>query len=480
MKSNKTFVNSEEDCEINVRQLVYVIIKNWRRLLAYFVIAVVLAGAIQGALSVYSSKKSKEEVIAAQQTYQNELRSYNEQVTELEARIADEQTKLKRMQTYTDNSILMKIDPYNVFKASIKYSIVAAEQPLLQSENGIVDNAAKIIDLYIAYLNTDETYNQMGQASSQPTDSNYISEAVTISSDLTTGVITITIVNVSPLDCSAMMNVAKQRIADAYTEITKLTYAHTLTALVEGVTCVIDFDLQKSQINLLKDVTTLTNSLKSDSELLHQLQASGSPTWEYTSVSSTVKQVFKFMLVFALAGLFLALVVIIIQYHLSDRIPGAIELKTRFSLELLGAIPSGSKKRKPKLLDRLAYIVGGVKLKSADREKIIGITAMSICAMADTTSTNQLRIALVGSIDAETLQKIADQFNKAASGDRFITAGNPLMDVSTFENLKNAELAVVIEKQNQSTYSDILEECVRLTNWGKAILGIVLLDVDSI
>jgi len=76
----------------------------------------------------------------------------------------------------------------------------------------------------------------------------------------------------------------------------------------------------------------------------------------------------------------------------------------------------------------------------------------------------------------------SDSFNNSVqNGDnRFILAGNPMIDKTAIEEVEGADCVVIVEKQNHSNYRDIVRECNRIDSWGMKILGIVLLDVDAI
>ena len=477
MKTEPIF-KDRDDVEIDLRDIFYAVFKHWRMLLKTALLFVAVTAVFYTMVSII--RLNDEDYISdAKQSYDLEATIYNSLGNTIQKDIRSLKTNLTEKETYIDNSILMRIDPYNKVIATVIYYIDTGYQIIPGSTYQNIDYSDRIISLYMFYLTNGELYMELLDQIPELTKIQYTKEILDVSVDYSTDMITISIINTSTDECQKILEIIKAGMQDIYLRATSQISEHTLTKISENIYTIVDFNLETLQNANIQAVSDMADDLDSKSDELEDWGKTKEPTWEYTPWEVT-KSVIKYSIIAAVLGVLFGAIWIVIQSVTADTIRNPENLKSTLTLRLLGSIPSTVKH--DTAFDKLAYSVGNIKTKRVNHDRIIAITARSIMRVARAEGIGDSKFAIMGSISTKDLVLLTDSFNKSVPGDdnRFILAGNPMIDELAIEDVENANCVIIVEKQDQSSYRDIVRECNRINSWDIKILGIVLLDVDAV
>ncbi len=477
MANNRAYQSLAEQ-EVDLRQLAYTVIIKRRYIYRSIIVFTILTVLIFSGF-YFIQFHNDEYVNKAKSEYNIDVTVYSNKVKVLQTDIENLRTQLAEQETYNNNSLLMKINPYDMYVASLVYYIDSGYKIIPENTYQDIDYGNRIISSYMSYLMDGDAYLQLAGSEADPNDIRYIKEIMQVDADYSTNMIKVVISGEDNEDCQKMIDIIKDGMQSAFMKTTDLIGDHKLTIINENIYPTIDLDLEQQQTTNREYVTNMSVTLQTNSIALKSMEEDGEPEWEY-SWQGIAKSMIKKAIIGAFGGFFFAVFLIISQYMLSDKIHGTQELQSRVNLELLGSIPR--KLKKAKMLDRLAYSIGEIQIKSSNRDKRIKMIAQSLYALVKTKSPSHPQVALMSSISMEELAVITDEFNNAVSGAEncFIAAGNPMLDLSAVLSTEGVQCVVIIERQDISTYSQIYRECERIDNWGKEILGVILLDVDAI
>ena len=111
MDSNTTY-----EQEIDLKDLMFVVLHQWRIIIIIAVLSAVALGGLKGA-SVLRKQRDAEYVKQAQETYDNDLKLYESSREAYEKEIENLVNTLELQKEYREQSILMNTSPYNIYEA---------------------------------------------------------------------------------------------------------------------------------------------------------------------------------------------------------------------------------------------------------------------------------------------------------------------------------------------------------------------------
>ena len=117
--------HNEEYIEINLREMLFYVLRRWKSVLAAGLVLAVLLGGAKAAME-YKTMMDPEE----QQKLEEDLRRYDVQLRQYEELIEKSKEKLDAQQEYIDRAVLMKADWRNVYVAEATYYVDSGYQIL--------------------------------------------------------------------------------------------------------------------------------------------------------------------------------------------------------------------------------------------------------------------------------------------------------------------------------------------------------------
>lgn len=269
---------------IDLVHMMKYLLKSWYKVL----IAMILFGALFGGYSYYKNAKAieaKERAASAQDTQENAMENGDEPTSAeeildsagLNEKAADEvlyytnkyyynQKQYERQFDYLENSILMQIDPNQVWTVTLCYDLSASDAASDKRSDSLLGIT------YLAQIKSDEVYGQLGEALGVETENCYLAEL--IEGDVVDNYIDgqmiddkeelkIVIQYKDQAGCEAMAQVIKEKMTQSKQTVTATNGAHTVTLVGESVECKADLGLLNEQRNNINTLGAISDNVVS-------------------------------------------------------------------------------------------------------------------------------------------------------------------------------------------------------------------------
>ncbi len=490
--------------EINLGKVFYRIFRDWRKIFVAALLIAVVVGA--GNFAAKRIKTANPEYTRkAEENYMRELAAFQATGETLLREITNlEETRAER-EGYNADSILMKINPYREYNASLQLYVATNYQIVPELTYQDIDLSNRILRSYITYMVNGDMYQYILEHLSEPVELRYLKEVLTIAPDYDNRMVTLNVREVDAQGCEEILALALEGILAKRPGIVAAIGEHELNTVNQAVYEAVNLELDEWQKANIQYVTGLSIKLQEKAEEYARWEQSVEPQKEYTTVRIIKDSIKKFILAF-LAGAVLAAAFIAFRYIMSDKLEDAGELKNRFGIRVIAQIPKVHKKRVWVGFDRLFARMGGLTLYERDALTLKRVAAQSVKAelkalaissgMAGKITKEESVINGVGDVDMGQRVKekvIAFTGNVAEREMKELLAEmkwensytikclpNILGNPSAVSEVMSADYVVLVEKQEESCYTQITRELEALFAWNKKVLGFIVIGVDAV
>lgn len=418
----------EDEAEINLIDLMFYLLKQWKTLLAAVLIGAVIGGGIY-MIKKFSADRAAEELTAqmeeAKTTVEDdqtvaELRE-NYQISEdaetnMELAYQYRQLYQKQLE-YNQNSPIMQMNPSAVYSGELEYYISAGY------------DTGMIALLYQNILNSNGILEELKEAADLDYQEQYIRELIECSvsreNDSTINVnngeslvyknatVTFTINAASETDCKQMLQLVRDKVAELDQQCLENYEEYEMTPVNDSINLVASSDYlnrQKTntdQLNIYRNTMTNLESVLTEDELVYYNRVYLSRDYgqdeeleetEFageTAVEAEPVSLVKWLVI----GIFLMCVVwggfYLVKYLLDKKIKTPDEMRNRYCLTVIGFVRTEENARKglDGWLDRMRSRSWG----TGDTPENIGnmITAMDLSRVILCVEGNGQRLAIV-------------------------------------------------------------------------------------
>ena len=464
--------------EINLGKVFYRIFRDWRKIFVAALLVAVVVGA-----GNYAAKRIKtanpEYTRKAEENYMRELAAFQATGETLLREIANlEETRAER-EGYNADSILMKINPYREYNASLQLYVATDYQIMPELTYQDIDLSTRILRSYITYMVNGDMYQYILEHLSEPVELRYLKEVLTIAPDYDNRMVTLNVREVDAQGCEEILALALEGILARRPGIVAAIGEHELNTVNQAVYEAVNLELDEWQKANIQYVSELSIRLQEKGEEYAKWERSPEPQKEYTA-ARILRNSIKTMILGFLAGAVLAAIFIAFCYIMSDKLQDADNLKNRYGLRVIAQVPKVHKKRVWVGFDRLFARMGGLPLYERDAAALAKVAAQSV--MAELMAMGTLKdgtIAFTGNVALEEMKKLIAEMEWGDSC-TVKCVHNILNNPSAVPEIMNAEYIVLIEKQEESSYTQITRELSELAAWKKKVLGFVVVGVDAI
>ncbi len=469
--------------EISIGKVFYRMFRDWRKIFVAAVVIALLAGV--GNFALKKIKTSNPEYLKkAEENFERENAAFFATGETLRREIANlEETRAER-EAYNADSILMKINPYREFNASLQLYIATDYQivPELTYQN--IDLSNRILQSYLTYMVNGDMYQYILDHLSQPVELRYLKEILSITPDYDNRMISLNVQNVDEEGCEEILTLAQEGILAKQPGIVNAIGEHELNTVNQSVYESVNLELDEWQKANIQYVSELSIRLQEKGEEYAKWERSPEPQKEYTA-ASILRNSIKTMILGFLAGAVLAAIFIAFCYIMSDKLQDADNLKNRYGLRVIAQVPKVHKKRVWVGFDRLFARMGGLPLYERDAAALAKVAAQSVKAelMALGAMTGngsgKVKLAFTGNISVAEIEKLLSNMD-LGEGYQAEAVKSILADASAVSRVLAADYVVLVEEQEKSSYSQIEQELEQLGAWKKKVLGIVVVGVDAV
>ena len=410
--------------------LFFSVLYAWRKIL---IVALVFALLLGGAQTVrYMQARNAEPAAISEETLQD--------IAELEEKLAANQLRITNLEEYMHNSILMNMNPYQVYQVTANI-YVEAETPEI---------AVAVIHAYQSYLTghlsvlDDTLLSGVNMA--------YLKELVSYEIVADAGnMLTVTASYTDAEGAQRIMSALLTLATDATAQIQQEIAPHTVSILSSPAVMRIGQNLEKRQTEYATSLATL----KTERETLEQ---------DLKKLNTTAAQLPRNPLIMAaagaVAGAFIVICLIFVGHITSDKVYSARTLKNRTGLRILGRMPVGKSCK----IDRCIR-----KMEKRVCEPALAATAANI-----RNYCSDAQHILVAGNDAQQADAVMGIIREQ-TGMAVTCCGSLLQDVNALQALPACDAVLLVETCHKSTYSDIEASIQLVEDQSKALIGCILI-----
>lgn len=484
MNENQTTypTGAQDEEEIDLVALMVTLLHKLKPILLTAVVCAVIAGGVAGVRAAKGGSTSAEEQKAYEQAldeyeqkkadYAFEQKQYEQSTANNQQMQKQAQETLEQAQDYAENSLLGRLNAYNVWTAQADVYVDAADASrtaalLTAYSNQLtsgdaLEQAAEAVDLQARYLT--------GAIAAEP----QVSGTETVSYS---GVLTLRAYAADQVCARAMLDAMLGQLNRLHDSISAAVGSHDVRVISTGISQGVSMELRAAQQENNADIQELHSQLvelQSVQQTLDDNWNSTKSDWKNISEPAlgggAASSVAKYLLIGFLLGGVLACGVVVVRFLLDGMVYSASELNRSTGLPVLGALASDRTKKAGKL-DAKLYQMEGRPDGSADAEML--------CLMAQTIRSRApeaKNILVTGDLPADQLEALAAalQATEPLRGQSVTAAESILKAAATVPHVVAAD-AIVLAADCTVTRTDaVREQNEKIVRLGKQILGCIV------
>lgn len=435
--------------EINIVDLFYYVMSKWRMLIVGALVGAILLGAF-GASRAIKNKPSEEELKTAQQEYEDAMKAYETNKEKLQMRIDNLENNLEQQQYIQERSIMLEMDPYNIYEAIISYYVDTNYEIVPELYYQDPNYTAVITNSYnaaIQRLDLDQLFAT--EARPEVMTANPVSgngeQLLSVSVDAGNGTLTITARADSQENLDRLTDAIQETIEDTKTVLYRTIGEHTLSVLDSTTSQTVDFDYASMQQSFNDNIYDLMQSLANSNDELTELEE---PTAPSETPSNVKAEAIKYAVIGLFVGIFVVAFLFAFAVILKNRMISVDEIKEGYQIPVLGTLAG---KKKQSRLD--AFFAGKLGLEARDEEDSIAYIKSS-----KELYLKENQVLLVSASAADELNDLAQKLKDADTATEYRIAGDLMRTASAVDSLHGATSVICVEKWMKFTHEDLKKE----------------------
>lgn len=496
----------QEEREIDLKQLFFTVLAKWRVLLVCALIGAVLGGVWQTAKNmsgVQQAQPAPEAVSgtgatdeAVPEEYSEYLRdkAYYESMNRFYSEmIANDEGLLAKQSRYQEDSVYARLDPNGVATAAAFLFIipegddygtnVAVTEGGSAVLSGVPSGAYRALAAYESAIGRDIDYVNIAERFD--TEPQFIRELVSVSRDVVSCGLRIAAYGEDDEMAEAILGEVLSQAEAFKAKVEKTAGRHRLEILRNETTTGIERSLQATRFSEYNNLQTIRNRLATNRDALKNLTMPEEPAGyvvegtaedkeaEETQIVVThtagfnVREVVKFTVIGCFGGFFLAAFLYALYYILSGRVLSADEFNRRYRIKALTVLPGI---RKSGIDAKIASMGNDKAYLNMTEEERIRVAASNFSVYAPDVKD----VIVVGSVAAEALEAVANLLRERIADVNFTCAANINENAASLEALKAHSHVILVERALASVYGEVDREMQQLADWGKTVIGSVV------
>lgn len=484
MNENQTTypTGAQDEEEIDLVALMVTLLHKLKPILLTAVVCAVLFGGVAGVRAAKGGSTSAEEQKAYEQAldeyeqkkadYAFEQKQYEQSTANNQQMQKQAQETLEQAQDYAENSLLGRLNAYNVWTAQADVYVDAAD----------ASRTAALLTAYSNQLTSGDALEQAAEAVNL--QARYLTGAIAAEPQVSgtetvaySGVLTLRAYAADQVRAQAMLDAMLGQLNCLHDSISAAVGSHDVRVISTGISQGVSMELRAAQQENNADIQELQSQLvelQSAQQTLDDNWNSAKSDWKNTSEPAlgggAASSVAKYLLIGFLLGGVLACGVVVVKFLLDGMVYSASELNHSTGLPVLGALASDRTKKAGKL-DAKLYQMEGRPDGSADAEML--------CLMAQTIRSRApeaKNILVTGDLPADQLEALAAalQATEPLRGQSVTAAESILKAAATVPHVVAAD-AIVLAADCTVTRTDaVREQNEKIVRLGKQILGCIV------
>lgn len=465
----------DNEREIDLKGLMVYVLRKWRGAILFGVILCVLAGGI-GVLLSLRNMNNQSAVAKVNENARHEEEQYKTSKKMLENQMAKLTQTINDENSYQEKSILMNLNPYDLYKESGAYYISTGYMVDPNLKVTPTDPTKSVIGAYVALITGEGFIQDIKEELGSDLDSRYIRELINIDVDYDANLLYFTIVGESETQVKQIGDALKQEISRRENKVTTAVYSHDIELISDRLSRTSDstlsvMDSEKSVAALQNDHYTRVQNYQSQMEQYQkQYDELKEPSTAAVSKITIIKQNAKKGILGFAGGIFLYFFAAAAWYILCGRMMEAEELSSYYGIHIFAV----RRKRQGKgFLDEILNRIDGVKESNTELSSIFELAASYI-----KLEKNEGNAVLIGTLPDQKYDEVLKGLNAALEKERcalLLRGGDINRSSAAIDALGNASSVVIIEERGQSLQKEIDAELQAIKKAGKKILGAIVI-----
>ena len=454
--------NNTYEQEIDLKDLMFVVLRKWRPILLIAVLLAVAAGGYKGG-QVLLKQSSPEYVQDAQKKYEEELSLYERTKASIQREIDNLTVNIEKQEEYVSQSILMEISPYDVTISSADF-LVKTDYEIMP--NMVYQNINYADSLLKSYLVSVKKECLKDYADKKKLELKYLEELVLVEADYNNDMLHIEVRHWDGKEAETIMDTIIDNLNSMTRGLSTSITTHTLTIMNQNTSATVDLAIADKQNKTNTDIDTLRDSLVQKEKELDEMKE---PVMESVSKMAAVKSGIKYAVLGGVLGAFMTVFFICVGFLMSDKVASSKELKNRFGVNILGVLGTESTKRGFDFVDRWLDQMEGVDVVTPEavRYEVIAANIRNYAKEAES-------VLITGTADKAVLEEAAGKLRELLGGMEVTWGEDMRVTARTLELLSQYENVVLVEEKGLSTYTGVSQELDTIKNVGKTAVGCIL------
>lgn len=458
--------NNNYEQEIDLKDLMFAVLRKWRLILAAAILFAVLLGGFK-VVKGFGQMRDEAYVAENQKAYAESMEQYEMTKGRLEKEIENIETNIQDQQNYRENSILMNINPYDVYVETVSYYVGTDYVILPGMSYQNPDTSASILKGYMNIAQNGEMYNYVLGKMKDSMNLRYLKELVTIEVDYDNCMLDIRVIGDTKERVSEVMSYIRESIENSGEKMTEAIGMHSINVVDESSFVSVDLELDKKQKEFSVTMDQLDTSLTEKTEELKGLEE---PANTLMNSASVMKSGVKYAILGGVLGAFLVVFFVCVAFLMSDRLVSARELKRRYGVPVLGVF-NRQERGAFAFVDRFINRLESGRDREMEDSQLFEVAA----ANAENHMGNVREVLLVGTVDEALLEMVRDGLAVNMPGVSLAIGGDLGRSAGAIRKVPGCDGVILVEKRNISGFAAIEQELDVVRSLEKPVIGCMIL-----
>lgn len=448
--------------EIDIKDTIVYALRRWRSAVLYALIIAILATG----LLAYQKAQPKIEKTKIEQKYDEAL---NKKYV-LEKEIRSAQTIIDDTTTELEQSIYSNLDYSSVYRGSVLFSIELEDEDKYLFKNDIEEkksNLSRLQNSYMKLFNGGAFYAYVKEKTGLDIDIKYFNQLMFVS-DVANGVFSFNILADTEEKANGYL-----RLADEFIHSDKI---YDFNRIARHKVNVVD---RNGRFQIIDDIRTrkiaLNNILVENKNILIEKEnAFIKNTKDLRELGrklkneETIKPYIKRFVLVGVLGLAMSFIAICAKFVFANFVDTEYNVKQSLNLDTIARL--GYKKR-GFFVDKIIDAFAGTNNYIRDEKEFASYCAIKLESLCG----NEKNIAFIGSVDSKLLGDFANKVNEGSDKLNIISCGAVSRYAEAYSKMLGCDGVVIVEKRNESKFSELELELNSIKPCNKKIIGIIML-----
>ena len=439
-------LNREYEPEFRMKDVFFHLLYRWRSIL----LVMLLCAAVIGGLKAFSTnaahqagEKTKDEL-----RYEQDLEDYRKNVSEAQKKLEKNRKVLDERLAYREGSLLMQLDPENVWTAERVYLV-----------SGTEGSAADVVAVYSGAMVANHDDAELADAFGT-SNAGYVNEVVSITAASEENTFRVTAYASEQETAEKELAYVSRKVEEAG-QIAQGIEPHTLQVINEGVSRQILTDLTKKKNDLNDEINKYKDKVKTSERNL-----TGEEENEPLKPGDPVV---RGVLIGAGLGLLAMIGLYLITLVRRARLKSGEELAEQYSVPLFGEMNRSGARKPGKGVDGLLE-----KLEFR-KDRITEEQVYDNAAALVRENRGEGTLLLAGTVGEDVLDRVKAEMAKRLCGDTVMDtlAGFPAVGEAV-ENVCRAGAVLWVEEKNVSRSDAVRKAAEVLETAGARVIGVLV------